>query len=167
MKTIILLRHSYAKQKSDTGDIGRVLTKRGIKLAKLMSCELKQRVKEVDLIVSSISVRTKETAAIFKQKVFPEVNIKENKALYRLYSADLFFDFVYELDSSYDTVLFVGHNPVFTSLAGYFTEQFAIYMHPASFVIASFDVRSWTDINLLVVKNVIYVNSKIIEEQNQ
>ncbi|MCD6367069.1 MAG: histidine phosphatase family protein [Bacteroidales bacterium] len=165
MKTIILLRHAYAERHSGKEDFYRHLSPEGVRVAKLMSCELKERISEIDLIVSSAALRTKETAEIFRKDAFPETSVRFEKDLYYLQFTNQFFDFVYTLDESFDTVLFVGHNPVFSFLTQSLSGDSNRYLYPGSFLIVNFKAEQWTEINNGTVENSIFVNSKLIQEQ--
>ena len=165
MKTIILLRHSYAERHTDKEDFYRHLSVKGVQVAKLMSRELKKRIPEIDLIVSSAALRTKETAEIFQKKAFPDTTIRLEKSLYYLQFTNLFFDFVYGLNESFETVLFVGHNPIFSFLTQSLSGDSNLYLYPGSFLIVNFKAERWTEINNGTVEDSIFVNSKLIQEQ--
>jgi len=164
MKTIVLLRHSYTEN-HHTGkdDFYRHLTPKGIKVAKLMGHELKKQISNIDLIISSSAIRTRETTEILKKEVFPETTIRFEKDLYYLQFTNLFFDFIYSLNESVKTVLFVGHNPVFSFLAQSMSDNPNLYFHPGSFLVANFQTKQWTEINHgIVADNVIFADSKLI-----
>ena len=164
MKTFVLLRHAYAERHTDKEDFYRHLSDEGVRVAKLMSLELKKRIPEIDLIVSSAALRTKETAEIFQKEAFSGITIRLEKDLYYLQFTDRFFDFVYGLDKSSNTVLFVGHNPVFSFLAQLLSGDSNLYLYPGSFLIINSQVEQWTEINSSIVGDITFVNSKLVQE---
>ena len=160
MKTIILLRHAYAERQTGKDDFYRHLSDEGVQVAGLMSHELKKQCPKIDLIVSSAALRTKETAEIFQKEAFPNTTIRLEKDLYFWQFTDRFFDFVYGLDNSTETVLFVGHNPVFSFLAQSLSGNPNLYFYPSSFLIVNFQTEQWTNINNGTVENSVFVSSK-------
>ncbi len=166
MKTLILLRHSYAEKNGNKKDFDRNLTEKGIRVARFMSHEIKKHIPKIDLIVSSSALRSKETGKIFKSTINPNIPIYIEKDLYYLQFSNLFYDLVYELDESFQTVLFIGHNPIFTFLAQSLANNSNIYFYPGSFLIVHFPVNNWTEVNQGTAQDSIFVSSKNIQEQN-
>ena len=164
-KQLILMRHSYAVSPREAKtDFERQLTGKGKTIAQKMSDNLKQYCPRIDLIIASAARRTMETAEIIKDK-YPGTNIQPEKDLYYLQFTNLFFDFVYGLDESLTSVLFIGHNPVFTFLSQQFSGE-NIFLNPASLLIVDFKIRNWTEVSPINVSKTFFIDSLTIQEQN-
>lgn len=166
MKTLIILRHAYAETNSDKKDFDRQLTDKGISVAKQMSTALQKIVPSIDLIVSSAAVRAKETAEIFKTTAFKDTPIVLEKDLYYLQFTTLFYDFLYGIENDMKTIMFVGHNPVFTFLAQSLSGNPDLFLYPASFLVVNFETDQWIHANNNSVNNTMFVSSETIEKNN-
>ncbi len=163
MKTLIILRHSFAETNRDKKDFERQLLEKGISVAKQMSKKLQTIVPTIDLIVSSPALRAKETAEIFKTTAFQNTSIVLEKDLYYLQFTNLFYDLLYGIEETVETVLFVGHNPIFTFLAQSLSDNPNLFLYPASFLVINFDTDQWIHANNNAVKDTLFVNSKTID----
>jgi len=159
MKKLIILRHADAEENSDKKDFDRVLKEKGVLAAKQMSKSLQKIVPSIDLIVSSSAIRAKETAEIFKTTAFKNTPIILEKDLYYLQFTNLFYDFLYGIKDDMETVLFVGHNPIFTFLAQSLSGNPNLFLYPASFLVVNFETDQWIQANNNTVKDTIFVNS--------
>ena len=114
MKTLILLRHAKSSWDfPDLSDHDRPLNNRGKKDAPLMAEVLKKKNIAIDLIISSTSKRTMETAKVFANTL--NLKIIEDRNLY-LASEPEIKRIVKEIDDYYDSIILVGHNPGMTNL---------------------------------------------------
>lgn len=114
MKTLILLRHAKSSWAfPDLSDHDRPLNNRGKKDAPLMVEVLKKKNIKIDIIISSTSQRTMETAKVFANTL--NLKIKGNQNLY-LASEPEIIRIINEIDDSYSSVIIVSHNPGVTSL---------------------------------------------------
>lgn len=114
MKTLILLRHAKSSWDfPDLSDHDRPLNNRGKKDAPLMTEVLKKKNIAIDLIISSTSKRTMETAKVFANTL--NLKIIEDRNLY-LASEPEIIRMAKEIDDCYDSVILVGHNPGMTNL---------------------------------------------------
>ncbi|MFZ1279419.1 MAG: histidine phosphatase family protein [Ignavibacteriaceae bacterium] len=114
MKTLILLRHAKSSWDfPDLSDQDRPLNNRGKKDAPLIAEVLKKKNIKMDLIISSTSKRTMETAKVFANTL--NLKIIEDRNLY-LASEPEIIRIVKKIDDCYDSVILVGHNPGMTNL---------------------------------------------------
>lgn len=114
MKTLILLRHAKSSWDfPELPDHDRPLNKRGKKDAPLMAEVLKKKNIKIEVVISSTSKRTIETAKVFANTLGLKT-IEEHK-LYLASELDI-TRIVNEIDDSYNSVMFVGHNPGMTNL---------------------------------------------------
>ena len=76
MRTLIIIRHSKSSWKDHSlSDFDRPLNKRGRRDAKKMSFELSEKIKKVDLLLSSSSKRTTQTSNYFLDSIDVRSNI--------------------------------------------------------------------------------------------
>jgi phosphohistidine phosphatase len=109
MKTLILLRHAKSSWDfPDLSDHDRPLNNRGKKDAPLMAEVLKKKNIAIDLIISSTSKRTMETAKVFANTL--NLKIIEDRKLYLASELDI-KRIINEIDEQYNNVILVGHNP--------------------------------------------------------
>ena len=146
MKTLIIIRHSKSSWKDHSlSDFDRPLNKRGIKDAKKMSFELSEKIKKVDLLLSSSSKRTTQTSNYF----LDSMNIRSNIFSENLYhsSSDLIFDYVLKINNKYNKAIIVGHNPGLTNIINKLTNLKLDNLPTSGIVIIVFDVDNWENIN--------------------
>ena len=146
MKTLIIIRHSKSSWKDHSlSDFDRPLNKRGIKDAKKMSFELSEKIKKVDLLLSSSSKRTTQTSNYF----LDSINVRSNIFSENLYhsSSDLIFDCVLNINNKYNKVIIVGHNPGLTNIINKLTNLKLDNLPTSGIVIIVFDVDNWKNIN--------------------
>ena len=146
MKTLIIIRHSKSSWKDHSlSDFDRPLNKRGIKDAKKMSFELSEKIKKVDLLLSSSSKRTTQTSNYF----LDSINVRSNIFSENLYhsSSDLIFDYVLKINNKYNKAIIVGHNPGLTNIINKLTNLKLDNLPTSGIVIIVFDVDNWKNIN--------------------
>ena len=146
MKTLIIIRHSKSSWKDHSlSDFDRPLNKRGIKDAKKMSFELSEKIKKVDLLLSSSSKRTTQTSNYF----LDSMNIRSNIFSENLYhsSSNLIFDCILKINNKYNKTIIVGHNPGLTNIINKLTNLKLDNLPTSGIVIIVFDVDNWKNIN--------------------
>lgn len=146
MKTLIIIRHSKSSWKDHSlSDFDRPLNKRGIKDAKKMSFELSEKIKKVDLLLSSSSKRTTQTSNYF----LDSMNIRSNIFSENLYhsSSSLIFDCILKINNKYNKTIIVGHNPGLTNIINKLTNLKLDNLPTSGIVIIVFDVDNWKNIN--------------------
>jgi phosphohistidine phosphatase len=110
-----------------------------------MSFELSEKIKKVDLLLSSSSKRTTQTSNYFLDSIDVRSNIfSEN--LYHS-SSDLIFDFVLKINNKYNKTIIVGHNPGLTNIVNKLTNLKLDNLPTSGIVIIVFDVDNWKKIN--------------------
>ncbi len=122
MKNIFLLRHAHSDPDSDN-DFDRPLNEEGIAKCQIISTNIKPYFNQIDLIISSPALRTKQTVEnliiLLKQNV-NKINYKKE-----LYSASVneLFQTITTLDNKYQTILIVSHNPAISQLAMFLNKK--------------------------------------------
>jgi phosphohistidine phosphatase len=147
-KTLHLIRHSKATREfSQINDIDRPLTERGCHDAQKMSVSFQESFPQLDLILTSPSVRTFSTALIFARTLsYPVNDIKIDRKIYQAGSRDL-LSVINHLDNKYSSVMLFAHNPgisrLLNILVGMDNGQFAT----SAFAIVHFDLDQWAAIS--------------------
>ena len=126
MKTIYLVRH--AKTGDAPTDMDRILTVTGIERSHKLGQYLKLMSTKVDVFHASMAQRAIQTAEILA----PYVKRKEKDIVYSrdLYLAgeDPYFKILVALNQKVKTVMFVGHNQMFTNVVRFFIPDFYGYL---------------------------------------
>ena len=110
MKTLMLLRHAKSSwDNASLDDFERPLNDRGRKSAATIGKYLADNEVAIDLIISSPSVRTRETIERAKLNGLAH-EIRFDQRIYEASSARL-LEVVSQIDEDRKSVLLVGHNP--------------------------------------------------------
>lgn len=122
MLTLTLLRHAKSSWDDfDLDDFDRPLAPRGIKAAPMIAAAIAEHGPDIDLILSSPSVRTRQTLELALPKfgvTSPPVQFIDG--LYHAYP-EFILDTVRKKDKDARHILVVGHNPGLESLADQLT----------------------------------------------
>ena len=124
MKKLFLLRHAHAEV-NHGDDLKRPLTDEGILKCQAIESVLEPCVKEIDLILSSNSVRTKQTIDNSLINLKDKQVILDN-ALYHA-SEEKLLEYLsnieYQVSFSPKSVLLVNHNPSISHLATFLAQE--------------------------------------------
>jgi len=144
IKTLYIARHAKSSwDDSSLSDFERPLKKRGEKDAPMMGKILYSKDVQPDLIISSPAQRAISTAHILATEIkYPIENIVTNEAIYEASTSTL-LDIIEQLDDTLKSVMLIGHNPSFTRLANYLTEQYFDNIPTCGVVAIAFDVLEW------------------------
>ena len=71
------------------------------------------------------------------------------------------FDFIETIDNNYSEVVLVGHNPAFTEISNYFSENKILNLPTARWFSLIFESDNWSDI--INLKPISYLNNLKIE----
>jgi phosphohistidine phosphatase len=111
MKTLLLLRHAKSSWKDSTlPDHDRPLNTRGRHAAALVRTFLQKKKQQPEFVLSSSSLRTRQTVEIIFEGATIPPEICFDDALY-LASAPKLIEIVSALGKDCDQILIVGHNP--------------------------------------------------------
>ena len=123
MKTITFLRHSKSSWDYILEDVDRPLNKVGIEKIKKVAESSKHQFINSDIIFSSSANRAIHTCLILTR----QLSISNNKIRLSedLYTFNYFevFDFIKKIEDKYSQVVLVGHNPAYTEISNYFSEN--------------------------------------------
>ena len=146
MKTIILFRHGEAGWEIDSHrDKGRKLTITGIQEAKKMGQYLARQNHVPDMVISSIAIRAKMTAAFAMESGKWDCSYKIEEGIYG--GGPLFLlDLVKSQDNKLSSICLVGHEPNFSKFIAYLTDSARAYFPTASMAKVDLNVKGWVDI---------------------
>ena len=148
VKTLYLARHAKSSWADpDLSDFERPLKKRGEKDAPMMGKILASKGVKPELIISSPAKRAIFTAYILAEEInYPKENIATKEDIYEAATSDL-LEIIEQLDDSLKSVMLVGHNPSFTNLANYLTDDRFDNIPTCGVVAIGFDVFEWKKID--------------------
>lgn len=123
-KKLYIIRHAKSAWDSPTlRDFDRPLNDRGLNDAPMMGRRLSERKILPDLIIASEANRAQTTARLIAKELhYPESDIQFTKDIYHASIKEM-IQLINQIDNQYNTVFLFGHNPTFTELAEYITDE--------------------------------------------
>jgi len=148
MKTIYVVRHARAHSKAvGLSDIERTLTDEGRGDARLIGRMLRNKNILPDLIISSAAKRAFETAYILADEMhYQRSAIDIRESLYDIEFEEL-LNILSEIDDTYKSVMFVGHNPPMSTMSDYLTRYGVGNLAPGSVFCCEFQIDTWKAIS--------------------
>ena len=157
MKTITFLRHSKSSWDYILEDIDRPLNEVGIEKIKKVAESSKHQFINSDIIFSSTANRAIHTCLILTRQLSISNNkIRLSEDLYTFNHFEV-FDFIKKIEDKYSHVVLVGHNPAYTEISNYFSENKILNLPTARWFSMKFDSNKWSDI--LKIKPTSYTNN--------
>lgn len=147
MKKLIILRHAKSSWENvNLSDYNRPLSKRGLMNAEQMGKFLLAKEGIPDLILSSSSTRTYETAKIAAQEIGYDIDkIRTDRQLYLAWVNEI-INAIITIPDNVQKCILIGHNPGFTDLVNYFGVKLD-NLPTASAACFEFDTNSWKKIS--------------------
>lgn len=144
MKTLYLMRHAKSSwDNPDLKDFDRPLNSRGQKDAPKMGKRLATKKVAPDLLLSSPANRAFTTASIIAQHInYPPNNIKTDKGIFHADLEEL-LTILRSQDSSVGSLMLFGHNPGFTDLANFLTNEDIENIPTCGILAVNFDILDW------------------------
>lgn len=146
MKKIVFIRHAKAEKRTAV-DFERRLSKSGIKESELLGESLKLDNFICDLIVSSDSMRTFETAEIVGS--YLNVKKREIQTEHKLYQGtriETYYRIIRNLSDEVNNILVVGHNTTLEDMISDICPSFKNRLNTASAVCVKCNVQHWNQI---------------------
>ncbi|OAD92523.1 hypothetical protein A7A78_01040 [Aequorivita soesokkakensis] len=146
MKTLYLVRHAKSSWKHDVDDHKRPLKKRGERDGKLVSEKVKTEIDPPQKMISSDATRAFSTAQFFKKALnISDANFETDHGLYD-FSGQNVMRIIKALNNNLDSVMIVGHNHAFTSIANMLGNRYIENVPTCGFVMLQFDEKEWSEI---------------------
>jgi phosphohistidine phosphatase len=146
MKTLYMVRHAKSSWELDVVDHKRPLKERGKNDGILVSQYAAENFHAPQQIVTSDAVRAMSTAQYFKDSFgVSDINFKVTSNLYD-FSGQKVMEIIKNLSDDYHTVLIVGHNHAFTSVANMMGNKYIENVPTCGFVCIQFMEDQWSNI---------------------
>ena len=147
MKTLILVRHAKAEEKTDSEhDFERSLTVEGVRDAGIMGIRLHSMKTKADAVISSPANRAVQTAEIIHDKISSAAEITTIKEIYMAKESTL-MKIIKKLNDNLKTVIIVGHNPSLNHLLDMLCETNVENIPKGAIVGIKLDIESWRDVS--------------------
>ena len=157
MKTITFLRHSKSSWDFDVSDINRPLSELGINKIKKTSNSSKDTLNSAEIFFSSPANRAVHTCIIMANCL--DIDLGKVVICNELYTFNMMevFDFIRQIDNKFSNVLLIGHNPAFTEISNYFSENKILNLPTARWFSLKFDTDLWS--KTIDLKPIHYLNN--------
>jgi len=157
MKKITFLRHSKSSWDYNLDDIDRPLNNSGVVKIKKIAELSKVQFINSDKIFSSSAARAIHTSLILTRCL--SINSNRISICEDLYTFEFneVLNFVNKIENKYSEVVLVGHNPAYTEISNYFSENKILNLPTARWFSMKFNSNSWSDI--LNLKPTSYINN--------
>lgn len=157
MKQITFLRHSKSSWDYNLDDIDRPLNSSGVAKIKKVAESSKAQFVNSDIIFSSSATRAIHTSLILTRSL--SINSNRISICEDLYTFEFneVVNFINKIENKYSEVVLVGHNPAYTEISNYFSENKILNLPTARWFSIKFDSNSWSDI--LKLKPTSYINN--------
>ena len=163
MKTLYLLRHAKSSWKNASlADFERPLKGRGRDAAERMGRFLASKKVNISLLISSPSVRTRETVDVLLQHARLNVEPVFDERIYEASLATL-AQIVSEIPADKKTAMLVGHNPGMEELLAFLTHE-TKHMPTCALARISLDGVNWKEIDRGVGKLEWFVTPKDLDD---
>jgi phosphohistidine phosphatase len=146
IRNIIVVRHAKSDwENNGISDHERPLNTRGRRDIPLMASYLIQHYPSIDFVLSSDSLRTKETIEGLQKYGYNLSNITYTNNLY-LASEDKIIDEIVGIDNAHSNILICGHNPGLSEFVQNFCSLDFMDMPSLGAIYIEVDIDSWDDI---------------------
>jgi phosphohistidine phosphatase len=148
LKELFIIRHAKSSWESDfIKDIDRPLNKRGEKDAPEIGKQLKKRGEVIDQFLSSNAKRAIITARNAAEKFgYPIDDIITEDAIYEA-NVNKLIKIICSIEDKNKSAAIFGHNPGFTELAEYLTDELIGNIPTAGIVKIKLEVSSWKEVS--------------------
>ena len=146
MKVITFLRHSKSSWDYDISDIHRPLSPVGIEKIKKTANLSKDQFISSEIIFTSCANRALYTSILLAKSL--TINFNKIKICDELYTFSFseVMEFIKSIDNIYSNVVLVGHNPAYTEISNYFSENKILNLPTARWFSLKFKSDNWSDI---------------------
>jgi len=154
MKRLFIVRHTAENKENLSDDYDIKLSSKGIQKATNIAKDLANTNANIDLIVTSPAIRTRQTAQIFAKELGYNKTIILSEVLYKAFVNELIETITYTHDTV-NTMLLIGHNPSLTALAITLVD-FKEKFQEGAIMQIDFNCNSWLDIDKTNAKMINY-----------
>lgn len=141
------MRHGKSSWELNVSDQDRALLQRGISDAHLVAMEIARQNIKIDKVYTSPANRAFHTCMICVRTIeYPLENCSIDSKLYD-FSGDQVFEFIKNLDDTFENVLIFGHNHTFTYLSNSLGDKHINNVPTSGFVHLQFKENTWANIS--------------------
>jgi phosphohistidine phosphatase len=135
-KKLLLMRHAKTREaEKGQKDFDRILTEDGIRDASLVGRFLYNKNLNADMILSSPTIRAKETAELLAEQMkYDTQQIQYDDDLYNGSTRSL-LNLINRLSNEWDSVVIIGHNPAVSYLTEYLTKSVIGSLEPCGYAV--------------------------------
>lgn len=165
MKTLYIVRHAKSSwDHPGLPDYERPLLDNGKrKTEKIIEYLIHQDAKP-DLILSSHAIRAKETAALIAKGLSYQADKIQILTIIYQGNEDDLINLIYGLPNEKNSIMIVGHNPTFTSLANHFLAEPIDWLPTSGVVCIEFKTDKWENIIGAEKRTKFVISPKLIKE---
>ena len=145
MKRLYVVRHAKASWSNNvSSDYDRPLDSKGESDIKKLSLYLKSKNYIPEYILTSAANRTLETSKIISSVLFDNIRppLKEDALIYEA-SESTFLNIISSIDSKYNSLMVVGHNPTITSLINKVSDAIIDHVPTSGIAVIDFKQPNW------------------------
>ena len=149
MKRLYIVRHAKASWSNNVfPDYNRSLESQGKLDIKKLSLYLKSKNYTPEYILTSAAKRTLETSNIISSVLFDNIipPLKKDPLIYEA-SEKAFLKIISSIDSKYNSLMIVGHNPTITSLINKVSDAFIDHVPTSGIAVIDFEQLNWINLN--------------------
>lgn len=147
MKRIVLFRHGKSLWETGVSDFERDVSFIGEERTEKAAKELlKQLDFKIDVCYSSPAKRARNTAEMAMDQFPQPLEINYDESLYTFAFFDL-LRFVKNLDNSYDSAIFFGHNEAYTEFVNRMGDEYLKNLPTSGVAILEFNTDNWQEID--------------------
>lgn len=148
MKTIILVRHATATERTDgLPDFERTLNKKGLKESRKMSKQFSFYNIVPDIWISSSAPRALETATVFADRIkYPRQDILQEESLYQDNSSTAYLNLCQSLPKNKSIVVYFGHEPGISDFAAALLKNLKLDFPKAGILGIKMAAESWENL---------------------
>ena len=157
MKVITFLRHSKSSWDYNILDIHRPLSADGIEKIKKTANSSKNHFITCEIIFTSPANRALYTSILLSKNL--SINYNKIKICDELYTFSFteVMKFIKNIDNIYSNVVLVGHNPAYTEISNYFSENKILNLPTARWFSLKFKSENWS--NIMDMKPISHLNN--------
>lgn len=123
----------------------RGINKRGLEDLKMMGSYMALRKVKPDFILSSCALRAQQTAESLAMRIDYTGDIQYMDELY-LTKMEMALNVLSTQEDSYDSIFFIGHNPVLTELAKLWVKDYFFKFPSLGILALNFNIDSWNEL---------------------
>ena len=145
MKKLIFIRHGRAEEPTPLlSDFERSLTLKGKNISQMMAVKLKDKEKDLGVMISSPAFRSLETALIFAREFGndPEKIIIRSNLYFKL-NLNTLSVILGEISEDVNIISLFGHNPSFTEIPDRLSKGGCDFIPKSGIVCLSFKATTW------------------------